>query len=229
MGGVNDIAFAHPNKQLCVVTCGDDKLIKVLLWFWHSTRFFSPRGVLGCFTRSCCKTGMGCCNWTQTLYIWRSWGSSVFRLSSLQGKYPGIFYESVYEIFSAFDKFASIRVLPSYFLQQELACDFRSQLHYTCSLFFLLLLMERLKPGYMIAWDQESTMTLLDFRAPWWHIVQMEPGKGCLFREDKVKILYWPCFCLTIIFFFSRNLCLWCIKLDSEFPYFKLSASDVGS
>lgn len=29
MGGVNDIAFAHPNKQLCVVTCGDDKLIKV--------------------------------------------------------------------------------------------------------------------------------------------------------------------------------------------------------
>lgn len=29
-GGVNDIAFAHPNKQqLCVVTCGDDKLIKV--------------------------------------------------------------------------------------------------------------------------------------------------------------------------------------------------------
>lgn len=28
-GGVNDIAFAHPNKQLCIVTCGDDKLIKV--------------------------------------------------------------------------------------------------------------------------------------------------------------------------------------------------------
>ncbi|CAN1197959.1 Topless-related protein 3 [Linum perenne] len=28
-GGVNDLAFAHPNKQLCVVTCGDDKLIKV--------------------------------------------------------------------------------------------------------------------------------------------------------------------------------------------------------
>lgn len=28
-GGVNDIAFAHPNKQLCVVTCGDDKTIKV--------------------------------------------------------------------------------------------------------------------------------------------------------------------------------------------------------
>ena len=30
-GGVNDLAFAHPNKQLCVVTCGDDKLIKVVL------------------------------------------------------------------------------------------------------------------------------------------------------------------------------------------------------
>ncbi|KAM7274408.1 hypothetical protein ACFE04_029072 [Oxalis oulophora] len=29
VGSVNDMAFAHPNKQLCVVTCGDDKLIKV--------------------------------------------------------------------------------------------------------------------------------------------------------------------------------------------------------
>lgn len=28
MGGVNDIAFAHPNKQVSVVTCGEDKLIK---------------------------------------------------------------------------------------------------------------------------------------------------------------------------------------------------------
>ncbi|KAI4301739.1 hypothetical protein L6164_034986 [Bauhinia variegata] len=28
-GRVNDLAFAHPNKQLCIVTCGDDKLIKV--------------------------------------------------------------------------------------------------------------------------------------------------------------------------------------------------------
>ncbi|WRX20288.1 WD40 repeat - like 10 [Theobroma cacao] len=25
VGGVNDLAFAHPNKKLCVVTCGDDK------------------------------------------------------------------------------------------------------------------------------------------------------------------------------------------------------------
>ncbi|GMI88751.1 WUS-INTERACTING PROTEIN 1, TOPLESS [Hibiscus trionum] len=29
VGGVNDIAFAYPNKQLCIVTCGDDKTIKV--------------------------------------------------------------------------------------------------------------------------------------------------------------------------------------------------------
>jgi len=30
IGGVNDIAFSHPNnKQLCVITCGDDKTIKV--------------------------------------------------------------------------------------------------------------------------------------------------------------------------------------------------------
>ncbi|PKI48466.1 protein TOPLESS-like isoform X2 [Punica granatum] len=28
-GGVNDLAFAQPNKQLCVITCGDDKTIKV--------------------------------------------------------------------------------------------------------------------------------------------------------------------------------------------------------
>ncbi|TYJ31477.1 hypothetical protein E1A91_A06G201300v1 [Gossypium mustelinum] len=29
VGGVNDIAFSHPNKLLCVITCGDDKTIKV--------------------------------------------------------------------------------------------------------------------------------------------------------------------------------------------------------
>lgn len=31
VGGVNDIAFSHPNKQLCIITCGDDKTIKVIL------------------------------------------------------------------------------------------------------------------------------------------------------------------------------------------------------
>ncbi|GLJ09472.1 hypothetical protein SUGI_0110320 [Cryptomeria japonica] len=29
VGGVNDLAFSHPNKQLCIITCGDDKMIKV--------------------------------------------------------------------------------------------------------------------------------------------------------------------------------------------------------
>ncbi|KAL0354840.1 UNVERIFIED_CONTAM: protein TOPLESS [Sesamum radiatum] len=33
IGGVNDLAFSHPNKQLSVITCGDDKLIKV----WDAT------------------------------------------------------------------------------------------------------------------------------------------------------------------------------------------------
>ncbi|WOH05518.1 hypothetical protein DCAR_0624935 [Daucus carota subsp. sativus] len=33
VGGVNDLAFSHPNKQLCVITCGDDKTIKV----WDAT------------------------------------------------------------------------------------------------------------------------------------------------------------------------------------------------
>lgn len=29
IGGVHDLAFSYPNKQLCIVTCGDDKLIRV--------------------------------------------------------------------------------------------------------------------------------------------------------------------------------------------------------
>ncbi|CAL9194584.1 protein TPR3-like [Musa acuminata AAA Group] len=33
VGGVNDIAFAHPSKQLSFITCGDDKTIKV----WDAT------------------------------------------------------------------------------------------------------------------------------------------------------------------------------------------------
>ncbi|MQM06666.1 hypothetical protein Taro_039491 [Colocasia esculenta] len=33
IGGVNDIAFSHPNKSLSIVTCGDDKTIKV----WDAT------------------------------------------------------------------------------------------------------------------------------------------------------------------------------------------------
>ncbi|XP_017699765.2 protein TOPLESS-RELATED PROTEIN 2-like isoform X2 [Phoenix dactylifera] len=33
IGGVNDIAFSHPNKSLSIITCGDDKTIKV----WDAT------------------------------------------------------------------------------------------------------------------------------------------------------------------------------------------------
>lgn len=29
VGAVNDLAFSYPNKQTCIVTCGDDKLVKV--------------------------------------------------------------------------------------------------------------------------------------------------------------------------------------------------------
>ncbi|CAK9134797.1 unnamed protein product [Ilex paraguariensis] len=42
VGGVNDLAFAHPNKQPCVVTCGDDKLIKV--WDLTGRKLFNFEG-----------------------------------------------------------------------------------------------------------------------------------------------------------------------------------------
>ncbi|EPS64433.1 hypothetical protein M569_10348, partial [Genlisea aurea] len=41
-GSVNDIAFANHNKQLCVVTCGDDKLIKV--WDLNGRKLFNLEG-----------------------------------------------------------------------------------------------------------------------------------------------------------------------------------------
>ncbi|KAK8619660.1 hypothetical protein V6N13_135942 [Hibiscus sabdariffa] len=42
VGGVNDLAFSHPNKKLCVVTCGDDKLIKV--WDLAGSKLFNFEG-----------------------------------------------------------------------------------------------------------------------------------------------------------------------------------------
>ncbi|CAA6654352.1 unnamed protein product [Spirodela intermedia] len=42
VGGVNDIAFSHPNKQICIVTCGDDKLIKV--WDLNGRKLFAFEG-----------------------------------------------------------------------------------------------------------------------------------------------------------------------------------------
>ncbi|KAJ4722098.1 Topless-related protein [Melia azedarach] len=42
IGGVNDIAFSYPNKQLCVVTCGDDKFIRV--WDLSGRKLFHFEG-----------------------------------------------------------------------------------------------------------------------------------------------------------------------------------------
>ncbi|KAK3189089.1 hypothetical protein Dsin_028650 [Dipteronia sinensis] len=42
VGGVNDLAFSHPNKQLCIVTCGDDKLIRV--WDLSGRKLFQFEG-----------------------------------------------------------------------------------------------------------------------------------------------------------------------------------------
>ncbi|XP_031402100.1 topless-related protein 3-like [Punica granatum] len=41
-GSVNDLAFAYPSKQLCIVTCGDDKLIKV--WDINGRKLFNFEG-----------------------------------------------------------------------------------------------------------------------------------------------------------------------------------------
>ncbi|MCL7045340.1 hypothetical protein MKW94_008572 [Papaver nudicaule] len=41
-GNVSDLAFCHPNKQLCIVTCGDDKLIKV--WDMTGRKLYNFEG-----------------------------------------------------------------------------------------------------------------------------------------------------------------------------------------
>ncbi len=66
IGGVNDIAFAHPNKQLCIVTCGDDKIIKVLALCVVRLYEKKKLGILKIIFYS---TGLGCCSWTQAIYI----------------------------------------------------------------------------------------------------------------------------------------------------------------
>ncbi|OVA18707.1 WD40 repeat [Macleaya cordata] len=42
VGNVNDLAFCHPNKQMCLVTCGDDKLIKV--WELSGRKLYNFEG-----------------------------------------------------------------------------------------------------------------------------------------------------------------------------------------
>ncbi|CAI8610702.1 unnamed protein product [Vicia faba] len=42
VGAVNDLAYSYPNKQICIVTCGDDKLVKV--WDLNGRKLFHFEG-----------------------------------------------------------------------------------------------------------------------------------------------------------------------------------------
>ncbi|KAK7246353.1 hypothetical protein RIF29_41220 [Crotalaria pallida] len=42
VGGVNDLAFSHTHQQLCIITCGDDKLVKV--WDLNGRKLFNFEG-----------------------------------------------------------------------------------------------------------------------------------------------------------------------------------------
>ncbi|CAL5198924.1 unnamed protein product [Lathyrus oleraceus] len=42
VGAVNDLAFSYPNKQTCIVTCGDDKLVKV--WDLNGRKILNYEG-----------------------------------------------------------------------------------------------------------------------------------------------------------------------------------------
>ncbi|RVW41730.1 Protein TPR2 [Vitis vinifera] len=70
IGGVNDVAFAHPNKQLCIVTCGDDKTIKsnVVLKACLEVPFESP-----------CKHPFLCQLLVYCLHMWEVWDAQTGR------------------------------------------------------------------------------------------------------------------------------------------------------
>lgn len=46
VGSVNDLAFCYPNKKLSVITCGDDKTIKV--GYENSSYLVSHRKMVIC-------------------------------------------------------------------------------------------------------------------------------------------------------------------------------------
>lgn len=86
IGAVNDLAFAHPNKQLCLVSCGDDKQIRVRTIYYHMLQLTknTPHYLNGRV-----ETGVGFSR-AKTIQLWRSRGASIFHLSSSQGEYSGI-------------------------------------------------------------------------------------------------------------------------------------------
>lgn len=74
VGGVNDLAFSNPNKQLCVITCGDDKTIKVGFFFLsYLGHLRNGRGLFLLktffFFSFLMLLGLGCWQWCQTIYI----------------------------------------------------------------------------------------------------------------------------------------------------------------
>lgn len=61
VGEVNDLAFTHLNKQLCIISCGEDKTIKV--WFvWHFPSMLLAR-LWPAIIKVHLYTGLGCYHW----------------------------------------------------------------------------------------------------------------------------------------------------------------------
>lgn len=87
VGSVNDIAFCFPNKQLCIVTCGEDRLIKVC--FCHPVTIFTHGycGVLSYMLKF--STGVGCQHRGQTICLRGPRSSGILCLPTLQGKHSG--------------------------------------------------------------------------------------------------------------------------------------------